>query len=194
MQIGHQDIARRYAQAFFELADEQGQIDRAATDFQALAGMLSDSADFNRFIADVTLPRAAQAKAASALAAKVGLCDLTRKLLGTLAMKRRLALLPVVVAEVRARLDARQGIVSADVTSAGPLDKAQADALTTALKTALGTQVRLHVTENADIIGGLVVQVGSLQIDSSVRTKLQRLHRTIRNSYSSETNETKEVA
>ncbi|MCE9507052.1 MAG: F0F1 ATP synthase subunit delta, partial [Alphaproteobacteria bacterium] len=57
MKTGHQDIARRYGLAFFELAKEQGQIERISQDLQSIKGMLAESADFERFINNITMSR-----------------------------------------------------------------------------------------------------------------------------------------
>lgn len=192
MQIGQQDIARRYARAFFALAGEQGQVEFIAADLRILGGMLAESTDFNRFINDVTVGRDVQAKAIAALASRAGLSALTQKLLGTLAMKRRLALLPVIVAEAEAMVDAAHGVARAEVTTAQALDAAQADAIKAALKKSLGTEVKVAFRQDPDIMGGLIVKIGSRQIDSSVQAKLQRLHRALKNSNTDKTK--KEVA
>ncbi len=186
MQIGQQDIARRYAQAFFSLAEEQGQIDRVATDFQALSGMLAASEDFTKFIANVTMQRADQAAAVTALAGKASLSALTQKLLGTLAMKRRLGVLPGVIAAVQSRIAAHKGEVTAHVTAAHELDAAQVTALAAALKKSLGVTVKVELSLDPAIMGGLVVQIGSQQIDSSVQAKLSRLKRALKNSNAKE--------
>lgn len=190
MQIGQQDIARRYAQAFFSLAGEQGQIDRVATDFQTLSNMLAASEDFVKFINNVTMQRANQAAAMGVLAGKAGLSPLTQKLLGTLAMKRRLAALPGVIAAVADKIAAHKGEITAHVTAAQELDAAQVTAIAAALKKSLGVNVKVNLSCDPAILGGLVVKIGSQQIDSSVQAKLIRLKRALKNSNAS----TKEVA
>src|SRR3972149_2709537 len=97
MKKGHQDIARRYALAFFELAQEQGQIERISLDFRSLRKMLAESGDFGRFISDVTMLRDDQARALAALGDRAKFSALTQQFLGTLARKRRLGGLPEIV-------------------------------------------------------------------------------------------------
>ncbi len=68
-----------------------------------------------------------------------------------------------------------KGEVTADVTVAEALSDKNLDALKGALKTVTGKDVDLNVKVDPAIIGGLVVKVGSRMIDSSLRTKLDRL-------------------
>jgi F-type H+-transporting ATPase subunit delta len=195
MQIGHQDIARRYALAFFELAQEQGQIDHISQDLQSLQGMLAESADFTRFIGNITMLRDDQVRALNALGAKAKFSALTQKFLGTLAMKRRLNVLPEVIAAVQGKIAAHKGEVTAHVTAAYALDAAQVAAISAALKKVLGMTVKVELKQDADIMGGLIIKIGSQQIDSTIQAKLQRLHRALKTpNASSDKTKMKEVA
>ena len=74
-----------------------------------------------------------------------------------------------------AELASRRGETTATVTTAVPLTPAQLDQLTTALRGMLGAKVAIDARVDQDILGGLVVKVGSRLFDSSIRSKLQRL-------------------
>ena len=74
-----------------------------------------------------------------------------------------------------AELARRRGEETAEVASAVELSPAQADAVTEALREAVGGKVRVELSVDPSLIGGLVVRVGSRMIDSSIRSKLQRL-------------------
>ena len=184
-QTGHQDIARRYAHACFSLAREQNQIDQVSADLDAVQHMLSSSADLRKFIGNATLRRADQAKALAALGDKAKFGALTQKFLGTLALKRRLDILPGIIAAVQDEIARHKGEITAQVTTAQTLDAAQVNALAAALKKALGLTVKINQQQDTHIIGGLVIKVGSRLIDSSVRAKLDRLHRALKNSNTS---------
>lgn len=178
---GNLDIARRYAQALLALVDS-GKQDALSRDLKSLENMISESVDFQRFINNATLQRAAQVKALAALGAKAEFSPLMQNFLGTLAMKRRLAALPEIIAALKSALDARQGVATAEVTVAQALDAAQSKALQSALAKMLGREVNLQVLEDPAIIGGLIVKVGSQLIDSSVKSRLERLHRALKSS------------
>jgi F-type H+-transporting ATPase subunit delta len=178
---GHQDIARRYALALFSLAREQNQLDAVSAEFDSLRKMLAGSADFRKFAGNPVLRRDAQAQALAAIADKAGFSVLTKKFLGTLAARRRLDILQEIAAAVLSEIARHKGEVTAEVVAAYALDMSQIDGIAAALKKTLGLTVRVNVREDAEIMGGLVITVGSRRIDSSVRSRLERLHRALKN-------------
>lgn len=191
----HSDIARRYATALFDLATEQGQVDALEKDLRAIAALAASSDDFTNFAANTTLSRAAQAQAVDAVASHLALGDLAKKFLGMVAANRRL---PDVGGMAEAALDliaAQKGEISATVVSASALDDAQTKQLTAQLNKLTGLKVRLDTQTDASLIGGLVIRVGALRIDNSVKTKLERLHRALTNqTASTDSKKMKEVA
>ena len=179
---GNHDIARRYATSFFELAQEQSKIDVIDKDMAVLAGLAASGGDFLTFSANATLRRQDQADAVVAISRHLNLSDLTEKFIGTLAQKRRLPMLADTVTAVQAMIAAHKGETTAQVTSAIALTDAQVGDIAARLKKSLGLNVQVRVNVDEAIIGGLVIRVGSRLIDSSVRTKLDRLHRILKNS------------
>ena len=176
---GNQDIARRYATAFFELAQEQSQVDQVAKDLQSVQLILEDGG-FASFIGNTTLRRAAQAEAMVAISKQLKFSPLTEKFLGTLAEKRRLQELAEIVAALQNLISGYRGEITARVTAAQALDQAQIGEIAANLKAALGKNVQVDLHIEPAIMGGLVIRVGSRIIDSSVRTKLERLHRALK--------------
>jgi F-type H+-transporting ATPase subunit delta len=175
-----QNISRRYARACFALAREQNQLEAVAADLHDLSKMLADSADLQRFIGNATLKRGDQENVLAALGAKAKWSSLTQKFLGTLAQKRRLNILPSIIAAVLGEIAAYKGEVTADVTAAHELSAAQINSISAALTKALGKTVKVALKQDPSIIGGLIIKVGSQLIDSSVQAKLERLHRTLK--------------
>ncbi|MCC7035775.1 MAG: F0F1 ATP synthase subunit delta [Alphaproteobacteria bacterium] len=192
---GNQAIARRYATAFFELASEQSQIDVIAGDLTTIEALLASGGDMDRFIHNTTLRRADQVKALSALAAHFKLSPLSEKLLGVVAQNRRLPDLAGIVSAAQELIAEHRGEVTAEVTAAQALDQSQIEAIASNLKKVLGKNVQVNLHVDAAIMGGLIVKVGSRLIDSSVKTKLERLHRALKsNNESSDKAKMKEVA
>ena len=192
---GNQAIARRYATAFFELASEQSQIDVIAGDLSTIEALLASGGDMDRFIHNTTLRRADQVKALSALAAQFKLSPLSEKLRGVVAQNRRLPDLGAIVASAQELIAEHRGEVTAEVTAAQALDQSQIEAIASNLKKVLGKNVQVNLHVDAAIMGGLIVKVGSRLIDSSVKTKLERLHRALKsNNESSDKAKMKEVA
>ena len=117
-----------------------------------------------------------QGKALLAVLDAAGISGLTRSFVGTVAANGRARDLPAMASAYLAELASRRGETTATVTSAVPLTPAQMQALTDALRSVLGgAKVSVDAQVNPDILGGLVVKVGSRLFDSSIRSKLARL-------------------
>lgn len=168
-------LAARYASALYDLADESGVLDTVAADLSGLESLIQESTDFSRFIKSPVLTRDDQTKGIAAIAAKSGLSDITVKFLGLVAGNRRLFALPNMIRAYQEILAARRGQVTAEVTSAAELSDGQSQLLADALKTAVGKSVAVTTKVDPTILGGLVVRVGSRMVDSSLKSKLQRL-------------------
>ncbi len=174
------EIADRYASALFDLADEKKALDVVADDLRAVLKAAEESEDFVRFTRSLTLSREKQKSAMQAIAKKGKFNELTANFLGVIAGNRRLFALSAIAKRFLEELASRRGEMTAEVTSARPLTDAQMKALSDILKKSMGAKVSLEVYNNPDIIGGLIVKVGSKLIDSSVRSKLERLERAMK--------------
>lgn len=168
-------LAGRYAAALYDLAGEQGVVTAVETDLDTLAAAVRESADLAALIKNPEVSREAAAKAVDAVAEYLKLSGLTRNFLGVLAANRRLAALPDVVRAFTAIAAAARGEVTAEVTTAHPLDEAQLAQLAEKLKVREGRSVTVKAHVDPAILGGLVVKIGSRMIDGSIRTRLNSL-------------------
>ena len=165
----------RYAAALFDLASEQGFVTAVESDLEKLGEAISGNADLAALIRNPQVARDAAAKAMDGVAGVLGLSELTRNFIGVLAANRRLSKLPDIVRAFSAIAAAQRGEVTAEVTSAHALSDDQLAALTQKLKARQGREVKLKAKVDPDLLGGLVVRIGSQQIDSSIRTRLNSL-------------------
>lgn len=168
-------LAERYAAALYELADEGKALDRVAGDLRSLAKALADSPDLMRMIRSPVLGRQEQGRAIKAILDQMGVDALTAKFLGLVAQNRRLFAVPAMIKAFLAELARRRGEIAAEVTSAQPLSPQQAEAVTAALRQAVGSKVTVETRVDPSLLGGMVVRVGSRMVDSSLKTKLQKL-------------------
>jgi F-type H+-transporting ATPase subunit delta len=168
-------LAGRYATALYELAEEAKSLDQVAGDLATLKKAIVENADLQRLIASPLVPRDQQAKAVLAIVEKMGVSDLTRRFVGTVARNRRLFRLPAIIDAYSALLAEHRGEVTATVTSAKPLSAPQAESVNAALRAAVGRKVAVSVHVDPALLGGLKVKVGSRLIDASLASKLQRL-------------------
>jgi F-type H+-transporting ATPase subunit delta len=168
-------IASRYATAVFSLAKEDKKLKPLEADVDALDGALIRSADLRTLVSSPIYSRAEMGQAILAVAKKIKLQPMMVNTLALMASKRRLFVLPSLLAALRSRIAQEKGELTAEVASAKALTKTQAASLTKTLKAQLGLDVKIKATVDESLIGGLVVKVGSKMIDTSIRSKLNAL-------------------
>jgi F-type H+-transporting ATPase subunit delta len=168
-------LAKRYAAALLELAEEKHALDAVAGDLVALGGMIAGSADLQKLIYSPLMQRADQTRAISAVAQAAGFGAITQRFLGLVASNRRLFALPAIIKSFRKMLADKRGEVAAEVTAAHALTDAQQAAVSEAIKRVVGGKVSIDMKVDPSLLGGLIVRVGSRMIDGSVKTKLQKL-------------------
>lgn len=168
-------LAGRYAYALYELASEQGAVTTVEGDLERLVATIGESADLADLIDNPRISRDAAIRAIAGVAGVLGLSLLTSNFLGVLAGNRRLPALRGVAAAFAAIAADARGEVTADVTTAHPLDDAQLADLANRLAAREGRTVKLRTRVDPAVLGGLVVQIGSQMIDGSIRTRLNSL-------------------
>ena len=168
-------LAGRYASALFDLASEAGTVSAVESDLDNLEAALHESAELRALIGNPEISRHQIAKVVSGLAAAMGLSDLTKNFLGVLAENRRVAELPAMIRAFHTIAAAQRGEVTAEVASAHALTDAQIATLETRLRAREGRTVKLKTRVDPDLLGGLVVTVGSKRIDGSIRTRLNTI-------------------
>ena len=173
-------IASRYALAIFEIAKENNALSDLEGGCDSLASALDDSADLRNLITSPLIDRDEQGKAMATIADKMGLQAELKNALGLMAQKRRLFVLPQLVDQLRGMIAEDKGEVTAEVTSAKAMTKAQTEKLAAALKSSVGKDVKINAAVDKDIIGGLIVKVGSKMIDTSIRSKLASLQNAMK--------------
>nr|WP_153355414.1 F0F1 ATP synthase subunit delta [Endobacterium cereale] len=168
-------VAERYASSLFELAVESNAIEQIAADLDRFQAMLDESEDLRRLVVSPVFSSQEQRAAVTAIAEKAALGAVVSNFLKVVAGNRRLFALPGMIRAFREIAAAHRGEIVAEVTSAHALTVAQDKELKTALKGVTGKDVTINVTVDPSLLGGLIVKVGSRQIDTSLRTKLSTL-------------------
>jgi F-type H+-transporting ATPase subunit delta len=164
-------LARPYARAAFDAAREHKDFERWSEMLAAAATTVADE----RVVKLLSSPRVQPTDLVELIAAASGADQRGRNFLSTLALNRRLGVLPEVAAiyeELRAEVE---NVADVHVTSAVQLDEAQRARLAAVLKKRLKREVRLHCAVDASLIGGAVVRAGDFVIDGSLKARLERL-------------------
>jgi len=168
-------LSGRYAFALFDLAREAKSIEAVEASLATLDAAMAESDDLRRLVASPLVTRQAAAAGIGGVASVLKLDPLTTKFLGVLASNRRLGQLTKVITGFRDLAARHRGEASATVTTAHGLSDTQLTALKAKLKARVGRDVAVTQKTDPDILGGLIVKIGSQLIDASIRTKLNTL-------------------
>lgn len=169
-------MAGRYATALFELALEQKQLDQVKTDLDAFDKLVNDNKDLARLVRSPVFGAEEQEKALGAILDKAGIKGTAANFLKLVAKNRRLFAAQQMIRGFRGMVAKHKGEITAQVTVAEKLNDKNLGALKDALKSVTGGKdIDLEVKVDPSIIGGLIVQLGSRMVDSSLRTKLNSI-------------------
>ena len=168
-------LAGRYASALFDLARDERQIDAVSRSLDSLNQALADSRDFSELAGSPMVGREDAGKAFAALGPQLGLDPITTNFLAVLARNGRKNQLRNVIRDFKRLAADHRGEATAEVTTAHSLKDDQIKALKAQLKGRAGRDVTIDAKVDPSILGGIVVKLGSQMIDSSIRTKLNRL-------------------
>ena len=169
-------LAGRYAGALYVLAEEAGKVDAVVADMTGLANLVSGNDEMKTLVGSPAIFWTDQRNAITAILEKAGADALTVRFAGTVAFNGRLHALTRIINAFLAEHARRRGQVSAEVISAIELDDARRARVEAAVAKLAGSdKLSLSMHVDPSLIGGLVVRIGSRMIDTSVKTKLNRL-------------------
>ena len=167
-------VARRYAQALTEEAQSGGSLDAVDADVALIRATLDGSRDLRLAL---TSPVVSHDKKKAVLHGLFSgrVSDLTLRFLDLLVSKQRDGEIPAVLDAYRQLRDERLNTVEARVRTAKPLGPDQRDQLQAALEARAAATVRMRIDVDPSLIGGLVVRLGDVVYDQSVKHQLDTL-------------------
>ncbi len=182
MKGGSRPLARRYARALLEVSlakSEEGAPEAVRRDLETLAGLLREHQELAGVLQNPAVGAEAKKKITAALAGKTKPSPVGERLLGLLAERDRLALVPTIAEAFAEVWNAHRGVTAAEAVSAVELPPAQTKALVAALGQAAGREVELQTRVDPQVLGGLVVRMSGKTYDGSVRGRLAALRETL---------------
>lgn len=165
----------RYAHALYELAAQQQVLPAVEKDMAALAAALDAAPDLRRTLAHPLIDRAAQERVLKAIATNLGAQPLTQKFVALVCRKKRQANLAAIIDAFQDVCANHRGELTAQVRVAAPLSPAQQDELARVLSAKHNATIKLNVTVDPAVLGGMAVQVGATLYDRTVQSQLARL-------------------
>jgi F-type H+-transporting ATPase subunit delta len=170
-----QTIARRYAAALADVVTARGEAREVQEELSAWAEMMRTNAQLLEIFRHPTIPQEQKQRVANALIERSRVRPTTANLLRVLLQNQRLADLGEINKHFAQELDRRSGIVTAQVTTARPVEAKTQETLRVQLGALTGSKVRLEFGVDEDLIGGVVTRIGSTVYDGSVRGQLQQI-------------------
>jgi F-type H+-transporting ATPase subunit delta len=174
-------VANTYARAFADVVlSERLDADRAVAELRRVTDLLAESAELRRVWENPAIPAEQKHSLLDAIAKRDGILKPVRNLVSVVIDHRRLRFLPRITKQVEKELDARLGLVEAEILSIRELADAEKRVLETQLTRVTGKKVRARYGQDASLLGGAVARVGSTIYDGSVKAQLQRIKEAIR--------------
>ena len=173
-------MSGRYAKALIELADDADLLDKVKSDLEKIKEMIIMNDDLTRLIRSPVISREDQSNVFQELLRLTSVTELTRNFISVVALNRRLFVILDIIDDYFAILAGRRGELSADVTSAVVLSEIQQMKLLEILQSSVQGKISLNLKVDTNLLGGLIIKMGSRMIDSSLQTKLQQLKLAMR--------------
>jgi F-type H+-transporting ATPase subunit delta len=175
-------LSLRYAHAFASVA-ASSHLDAAAAEQQLddFSGTLAGSRELREVLMNPSIANEQKLKVLDAIAARIGMFPQVRNFLAVIMDHQRLAELDEILTEYHAVADDQTGLTEAEVTSARPLNDEDRAELEAQVAKLAGGRVRTTYFQDASLLGGAVVNIGSTVYDGSIRTQLQQLKQKLVN-------------
>ncbi len=168
-------VAGRYATALFELARDEDQLDQVLNELNGFKSLLKEHEDLDQALKSPAYSLGEKQNVLTQVLKQVAVAGLTANFLALVAKNNRLSVVHDMVSALNILMAKHKGEVSAQVTSASELSQAHKDALAKTLKSTIGQDVKIDTIVDPELLGGLIIKVGSKMIDNSLRTKLNNL-------------------
>lgn len=175
-----EEIARRYALALFEVAEEANELDTIARDLENLDQCFKNSAELRLVIRTPGIEPQAFGAVFGEILKRLDACETMRRFVSLICGRKRYFILPAIIRHFDTMLRKKRGEINARVLSAQPLEASQLDSLVKALQPfAPNGSIQIESAIDSELIGGLKILIGASLIDLSVQHRLQTLHRTL---------------
>ena len=167
--------AKSYSQALYELATEEKNLNDVEEHAVSIIKLISQSEDFSSLIKDPTNKQDDQLNSINIIFEKFNLNNLLKKFLNFLVVKRRFFYVEKILKDFVMICSKNRGEISAQLTVAKELNANEINKIKDELSQNFGSNVKLNYTYDPDLIGGLIMQVESVMIDTSIKNKLQKI-------------------
>ena len=171
--------SKSYALALYELAKESSELDTAEVGMRALKDLLNDSSDFKKVIQSPVIKKEEKRNIMFAIADQSSFSSILKKFLGFLSIKNRLFFLNQIIDSFLNFVSSNKGELKAKLISSRELTSTELEKIQRELSNDFKSQIKIEYKYDPSLIGGLVMQVGSVMVDASIKTKLKQLEKNM---------------
>ena len=166
-----------YSQALYELAEESKDLSKVEDEVNSILKLIGENADFRNLIKDPTIKKDELMQVVIAFSKKFNLSDIFNKFLCFLVNKARLFYLEKILKDFLIISSNKKGEIIAKLKAAKQLNDEEINNIKKDLTENFGTNLKLNFEHDPSLIGGLIIQIGSVMIDTSIKSKLQQLEK-----------------
>ena len=171
--------SKSYARALYELAKENSELDKVEDGMNGMKTLLSDSSDFKEMILNPTVTKEEKNKVIIKIVDQYNFCQTLKKFLGFLTTKNRLFFLNQIIGSFLDLISSSKRELKAKLLSSKKLSKTELEKIRNELSKDFQSPIKIDYKYDPDLIGGLVIQVGSVMVDTSIKSKLRQLQKSM---------------
>jgi F-type H+-transporting ATPase subunit delta len=171
--------SKSYALALYQLAKESSELEKVENEMNSLKKLLIDSSDFREMISNPTIQKEEKKNIISAITQNNNFSKTGKKFLGFLTIKNRLFFLNQIIESFLNFLSNAKGELKAKLLSAKKLSKVDIEKIEKELSSDFNSPIKIDYKHEPSLIGGLIIQVGSVMVDNSIKNKLRQLEKSM---------------
>ena len=171
--------SKSYALALYELAKENSELNKVEDGMNGLKTLLSKSSDFKEMILNPTVTKDEKSKVINKIVDQYVFCQTLKKFLGFLTTKNRLFFLNQIIGSFLDLISSSKRELKAKLLSSKKLSKTELEKIRNELSKDFQSPIKIDYKHDPDLIGGLVIQVGSVMVDASIKSKLRQLQKSM---------------
>ncbi len=171
--------SRSYAVALYELGKENSELDKIEVAVTGIKNLFKESKDFKEIVLSPAVNKEEKKNAILAIAEQNNFTSTLKKFLGFLATKNRLFYLNQIIDSFLNFLSNKKGELKAKLLSSKKLTNSELEKIKNELSKDFKSNIKIDYQYNPDLIAGLIIQVGSVMVDSSIKSKLKQLEKSM---------------
>ncbi len=171
--------SRSYARALYELANDSSEIEKIKNEMESIKKLLKESSDFKEMILNPTIAMIDKKNIIISIANQNNFSQIFKKFLGFVAIKNRLFFLENIIENFLNLVSNNKGELKANLTSSKELSLDEKQKIETQMSKDFTSPLKINYKYDPSLIAGLIIQVGSVMIDTSIKTKLKKLEKSM---------------